>query len=67
METGEKMPVIPEYLRKQYRELMQAHTTALGKKIGESRADYSLFDTSKPLDQALFKYLLGRQIFNRVR
>ena len=67
METGEKMPVIPEYLRKQYRELMQAHTTALGKKIGESRADYSLFDTSKPLDQALFKYLLGRQVFNRVR
>jgi len=46
---------------------MQAHTTALGKKIGESRADYSLFDTSKPLDQALFKYLLGRQVFNRVR
>ena len=26
METGEKMPVIPEYLRKQYRELMRAHT-----------------------------------------
>jgi uncharacterized protein (DUF58 family) len=67
METGEKMPVIPEYLRKQYRELMQAHTTTLGKKIGESRADYALFDTSKPLDQALFKYLLTRQIFSRVR
>jgi uncharacterized protein (DUF58 family) len=67
METGEKMPVIPEYLRKQYRELMQAHTTTLGKKIGESRADYALFDTSKPLDRALFAYLLGRQRFNRVR
>jgi hypothetical protein len=46
---------------------MQAHTTTLGKKIGESRADYALFDTSKPLDQALFKYLLTRQIFSRVR
>jgi uncharacterized protein (DUF58 family) len=67
METGEKMPVIPEYLRKQYRELMQAHTATLGKRIGESRADYALFDTSKPLDQALFKYLLARQVFNRVR
>ena len=45
------MPVIPEYLRKQYRELVQQHTDALAKRIGESRADYALFDTSKPLDR----------------
>lgn len=67
METGEKMPVIPEYLRKQYRELVRAHTAALSKRIGESRADYALFDTSKPLDRALFSYLASRQRFNRVR
>jgi uncharacterized protein (DUF58 family) len=67
METGTKMPVIPEYLRKQYRELMRAHTDALGKRIGESRADYYLFDTSKPLDKALFAYLGARQRFSRVR
>jgi uncharacterized protein (DUF58 family) len=67
METGEKLPVIPEYLRRQYRELVQAHTTALSKRIGESRADYALFDTSKPLDHALFSYLLARQRFNRTR
>ena len=67
METGEKMPVIPEYLRKQYRELVQAHTAALAKRIGESRADYALFDTSRPLDRALFSYLASRQRFNRVR
>jgi uncharacterized protein (DUF58 family) len=67
METGEKLPVIPEYLRKQYRELVQEHTKALGKRIGESRADYTMFDTSKPIDHALFSYLLARQRFNRTR
>lgn len=67
METGEKMPVIPEYLRKQYRELIREHTDALSKRVGEARADYALFDTSKPLDRALFAYLAARQRFNRVR
>ena len=67
METGERMPVIPEYLRKQYRELINDHTATLAKRMGEQRIDYSLFDTSKPLDKALFTYLGARQRFNRVR
>jgi uncharacterized protein (DUF58 family) len=67
METGAKMPVIPEYLRQQYRELVKAHSEGLGKRIGEARADYFLFDTSKPLDKALFSYLGARQRFSRVR
>jgi hypothetical protein len=67
METGTKMPVIPEYLRQQYRELIREHTAALSKRIGETRADYQLFDTSKPLDKSLYAYLGARQRFNRVR
>ena len=67
METGDKMPIIPEYLREQYRELVSAHTAALAKRIVEARADYTMFDTSKPLDLALFSYLAARQRFNRVR
>lgn len=67
METGDKMPVIPEYLRKQYKELVAQHTAALRKRIGETRADYAMFDTTKPLDKALFAYLLARQNFNRTR
>jgi uncharacterized protein (DUF58 family) len=67
METGEMMPVIPEYLRQQYQKLIREHTAALAKRIGESRADYALFDTSKPLDRALFAYLASRQRFSRVR
>jgi uncharacterized protein (DUF58 family) len=67
VETGERMPIIPDYLRKQYRELIAQHTATLARRMGEQRIDYALFDTSKPLDQALFTYLLARQRFNRVR
>ncbi|HXT15302.1 MAG TPA: DUF58 domain-containing protein [Gemmatimonadaceae bacterium] len=67
METGEKLQVIPDYLRKQYQQLVREHTTTLSKRIGESRADYAMFDTSKPLDRALFSYLLARQRFTRTR
>jgi len=61
------MPVIPEYLRKQYKEIVAEHSRALGKRIGETRADYALFDTTKPLDRALFTYLMTRQRLNRTR
>jgi uncharacterized protein (DUF58 family) len=54
LETGEKMPVIPEYLRKQYRELVRGHTTDLARRTRDQQVDYALFDTSKPLDKALF-------------
>jgi hypothetical protein len=67
METGDKMPVIPEYLRKQYKEMVAEHSRALKKRISETRADYAMFDTTKPLDKALFAYLLARQNFSRTR
>ncbi len=67
METGARMPVIPEYLRQQYRELVREHTATLSKRIGESRADYALFDTSKPLDRALYTYLGARERLSRIR
>ena len=67
IETGARMPLVPDYLRKQYKELITAHTRALGQKLGEGRTDYSMFDTSKPLDHALFSYLSLRERLNRVR
>ena len=67
IETGEKMPVIPEYLRKQYREVIQVHVAALSKGLRDSRVDYALFDTSKPLDGALYAYLATRERLRRVR
>jgi hypothetical protein len=61
------MPVIPDYLRKQYRELVRAHTASLASRTREQRVDYALFDTSKPLDKALFAYLSARERLSRVR
>jgi uncharacterized protein (DUF58 family) len=67
LETGERMPVIPDYLRVQYREVVAEHTATLERRMREQRMDYALFDTSKPLDQALFTYLLARERFSTVR
>jgi len=33
----------------------------------EQRVDYALYDTSKPLDKALFTYLLARERFSTAR
>ena len=67
IETNEKMPVIPEYLRQQYREVVATHVAALGKQLRDQRIDYALFDTSKPLDGALYAYLATRERLRRVR
>lgn len=67
LESGEKMPVIPEYLRKQYREIIARHSATLARRTREATVDYALFDTSKPLDAALFTYLSSRQRLSRVR
>jgi uncharacterized protein (DUF58 family) len=67
IETGERLPVIPDYLREQYRAIMQQHVEKLGKQLRDSRIDYGLFDTSKPLDAALFAYLSIRERMMRVR
>jgi hypothetical protein len=67
VESGERMPVVPDYLRAQYRDLVAAHVAELERRVREQRMDYALFDTSRPLDQALFTYLLARQRFTRVR
>lgn len=65
LETGERMPVIPDYLRNQYRELVATHIASLGRLLGENRIDYALFETYKPLDHALFRYLAGREHLRR--
>jgi uncharacterized protein (DUF58 family) len=67
LETGERMPVIPEYLRTQYRAEVANHTATLARRMQEQRIDYALFDTSRPLDQALFTYLLARERFSTAR
>ncbi|MDA1307148.1 MAG: DUF58 domain-containing protein [Acidobacteria bacterium] len=67
LETGEEVPVVPESLLKQYRELIQGHIESLRAKCAEIRVDFSLVDTSRPLDEALFSYMAHRERTMRVR
>ena len=67
LETGESIPVVPDTLREQYLALMNDHITTLDQHLVRSGIDYCRFDTSKPLDYALFEYLSRRVRLSRVR
>ena len=67
METGEKIPVVPDRVQREYRSRMERHLQELRRLTGRGGIDYATFDTSKPLDHALFNYLNSRQRLNRVR
>ncbi|HOC16790.1 MAG TPA: DUF58 domain-containing protein [Vicinamibacterales bacterium] len=67
LESGERLPVVPEALRAEYQELVRRHIEALGRLLLDSRVDYALLDTSVPLDFALFRYLAARERLRRVR
>lgn len=67
LESGERMPVIPDYLRDEYRKLIAAHVETLGRRLGGQSVDYALFDTAQPMDKALFRYLGARRKLDRAR
>lgn len=67
LESGEVVPVVPEVFAEQYRKMIRAHIESIRTRCSESRIDYVLLDTSKPLDEALFSYLGNRERLMRVR
>jgi uncharacterized protein (DUF58 family) len=67
LESGEQLPVVPEAFREEYVSLVRAHIDALTTRFSEARVDYTLLDTSEPLDHALFKYLTTRERLMRTR
>ena len=67
LETGEAVPVIPDYLRDEYRKLVREHVDRLTRTLGDNQIDYTLLDTSTPLDYALFHYLATRERMTRTR
>ncbi len=67
VESGERIPVVPEKQRAQYQALMSEHLETLGRRLGEVGVDYCLFNTAKPMDYALFEYLSRREYLSRVR
>lgn len=67
LESGERIPVVPGRLRVRYTELIRDHLTAVETLLGEGRIDYLMADTSKPVDDVLFHYLLRRERMQSVR
>jgi uncharacterized protein (DUF58 family) len=67
LESGEQVPVVPQSFRGHYRQLIQEHINSLATKFSEQRIDYTLVNTSEPLDKALFSYLSSREKLVRVR
>jgi len=67
LESGTRIPVIPDRIRAGYKGLMDDHIATIAQIMGESRVDYCQVRTSKPLDHALFDYLSRRQRLQRVR
>jgi uncharacterized protein (DUF58 family) len=67
LETGDQIPVVPWQFRETYQALVTAHIEAIRELARERRVDYTLLDTTTPLDQALFAYLSHRQYTLRVR
>ena len=67
LETGRRMPVSPDRLREDYVRLMGAHLEEIQARLTGLGVDYALFDTSDPLDGALFHYLSRRESRLRVR
>jgi len=61
LESGARLPVSPAKVRERYLAAMAAHLAAMRTALSRSRVDYSLVDTSQPLDRVLFDYLLRRE------
>ena len=60
LETTKKLNVIPQYLRKEYLQLIQSHVEALEREFNAIGVDYTLMNSSQPLDVGLFRYLARR-------
>ena len=67
LETREQIPVIPGKLKDEYQRVVANHLEELKRRMTGSRMDYTLLDTSEPLDLALFQYLLARERLSRKR
>jgi uncharacterized protein (DUF58 family) len=60
METEQRLEVIPEYVKSEYRRKMDAHLQQMDEKTRAAGMDYHLLVTDRPLDAALSEYLFLR-------
>ena len=67
LESGTRIPVIPDRIRAGYKGLIDSHVARIAQLMGQCRVDYCQVSTAKPLDHALFDYLSRRQRLQRIR
>jgi len=67
LETGERLPVVPEDQRAGYQALLRDHLAALEGVMAASRVDFAACDVAQPLDFALYHYLARRHQLRRAR
>ena len=67
LESGEQIPIVPDGLREEYRQMIRAHITAIAERCSAARIDYRMFNTAAPLDHALFAYLSIREKLMKAR
>lgn len=60
METGQRLEVIPEYVKGEYRRRMDDHLQQMRERTRAAGLDYHLLVTDRPLDAALSEYLFLR-------
>jgi uncharacterized protein (DUF58 family) len=61
METEQRLEVIPEYVKGEYRKKMDGHLQQMRERTRAAGLDYYLLVTDRPLDAALSEYLFLRQ------
>ncbi|HJR60144.1 MAG TPA: DUF58 domain-containing protein [Vicinamibacterales bacterium] len=67
LESGEQIPIVPQALREEYRRMIRAHVDAIAERCKGARIDYTMLQTSSPLDHALYSYLSAREKFMKAR
>jgi uncharacterized protein (DUF58 family) len=60
LETDQRLEVIPEYVKGEYRRKMDGHLHQMRERTRAAGLDYHLLVTDKPLDAALSEYLFLR-------
>ncbi len=66
-ETGSRVPVVPSRMRAGFQKRVSDHLDEMARRMGEARVDYTLVETTQPIDATLFDYLLRRERLRTVR
>lgn len=66
-ESGVRMPLRPDDLRQQYRQIFDAHRAELLRELSRENIDYTAVETDQPLDAALRTFLDLRLMGSRAR